>query len=1128
MITPNLFKNILCLFYSILLLIQFNRGSNLKQLNYRIQEESAIDTLVADIKLDLTSQFMLTHQSNDQFELYNESNLFRIHPQHGKLYVAKRIDRETICPSNLNELNETSLSAKCLVHLMVYVAQMDWFNLIIEIEDINDNSPYFPLIPTSPTYIVKISESVNVGYEILLISARDLDQGQNSVQSYALHGSDFEPTRFMLVYKPPYALKLVILDSLDAESKNFYHGDLIVCDGGLPKPRCTNQPFELHILDINDNKPKFDQSLYIVELLENAKLDSLVMIMNATDEDSGLNGQIDYLFGQPLSKTIQKHFKIDKLSGEIRVRSLFNAKQMENYLIPIIAMDRGENPLMTQTMVRVIIQDMNDHDPWIELRPNKLNQTHQLDLENSNYFWLFENEPIHTNLGLIIVGDDDKGNNSMVKCKLAQNELRFSLIHVNTAKDREIYRLITNQVFDCETLPRSPDELLLIVQLECWDLGQPVRQTHKQLKIKIFDLNEFRPRFLSNQSSIRLELEENLDIGSFIYQIQAIDDDLTKQIRYSLSREVLPYMEIEENTGIIRSRSILDRETMPQIRFYVFAMDNFTDEEYVLDETNEKLAKINLTIVLTDVNDNKPFIIGSKEFEIIENRPGFSDLVGQLSSVDEDFGSNGTVMYQLISTTTNNQDHLNDLFMINPDGGKIFATQKLDREFQSFYKLTVLVHDLGKPVRLSSTEIIGIRILDENDNAPQWKSLSRIGQWAMENSWQTHKLIKRPPDFLNLKNIFNLGILNVSAPIYRGQQILMLESEDLDSLINANVTYSIGKINEINSNGMILDQSVSSYFILDPRKGELVVGVGPRGMGLSESGIFEIYFIANDNGNPPLKNYARLIIQINAQLEESIFSNLFGRSGLKNNGIFSYLISTGQLSIILIIFLIFILCMTFVCLMFAFLSVRKRGLLRQKHFPNNKRKSSHSNDYLYSLQINGNSLHNDPSNLDSLSMHTNQNQLNSLGRHYYYSPIMSSVCTDNGSLYKWSLTEQDLTKTNHHFPPPVYNLCSLDQIHHSSLHGGLVGSVDQPNQPIETNPDFHHSSIQSPSFPIDPYCVRFNSKQQSKEFKSSISPGLDQNGVDQLLGQTNSDNHKMPVKISPHTTSNNVVRHYQN
>ena len=54
--------------------------------------------------------------------------------------------------------------------------------------------------------------------------------------------------------------------------------------------------------DTNDNRPVFSQNEYRTTLVENAQLGTTVIVISATDGDSGSNGQIVYSFGTTSSE----------------------------------------------------------------------------------------------------------------------------------------------------------------------------------------------------------------------------------------------------------------------------------------------------------------------------------------------------------------------------------------------------------------------------------------------------------------------------------------------------------------------------------------------------------------------------------------------------------------------------------------------------------------------------------------------------------------------------------------------------------------------------------------------------------------------------------------------------------
>ncbi|KAF7261183.1 hypothetical protein EG68_01454 [Paragonimus skrjabini miyazakii] len=1019
--------------------------STQKELTYSINEESEVGSFIGNLKLDAERKFLIPYNQLKQFELYDDykQGLFRVEQDSGKLFVASRIDRETLCPQaevpsenivsdnehpwtvvSLSREKKQMVSSKtCEIHLALFVAQEYWMNVIINVVDINDHQPFFPITgvgnQTPMYYVVNISESVPVGYELPLIAAKDADSDSNSVQSYSLRGEELDQNIFSISYHPPFTLNLIVLADLDAEKKSNYTGELVACDGGHPIPKCGVQPFQIQITDLNDNKPIFDKSLYEIEVNETVMNRTTILTVKATDADSGPRGRIRYRFGQPIGHSVLTHFILNSVTGELYTKKSLNAKEQSRYVIPILAEDAGVVPLIGQTVVRLNVIDVNDHAPWVEVRPV------QGRVDNSNksgeMLSVEENQPVGTSVGLLIVGDEDIGENSAVECHLKDTGQQFYLEHANSAKGREMYRLSTNRTFDRELLSDG----VIYITIRCSDKGSPKRMTEKNLPIVVLDANEFRPEFLAEKRLYTVVIEEEGDPGTFVLQVQATDLDATPNIRYYLSREAQSFFHVDPYTGIITTRVVLDREETPKIRFTVHA----TDKDVPVDR-EATTAMANITVLLTDVNDNTPELTENRVLQIVENRPGFSDLVGQLTSVDKDYGNNGTVRYKLLSVSSGGRVLQNDSFMINKESGKLFTLKSLDREQHSQYLLHVLLYDIGQPHSRNTTEAIVVDVLDENDNNPVWESLVPLVPNA--DYIPNQQTTKHGSRLLGVSKLHELGLLNMTAPLYRGQRVCKLMATDPDAPHNANLTYHVVAVyftplTEVQSvygnNQPDMASSVPNYFAVTASVGELTVGLGVRGTGLMKAGLAEVYLRVSDNGNPPFDTTARLFIQISAPI-----SSVLGMEG-SSRGLLSYILSSGHLGIAMTILLVFIMCLTSICLLLAFLSMRRRSnkLCCDCCYYTN-RKPVQSFPDMSQLQLNSQVTVEDGLILDG--------QLSALGK-FYHTPKANSVLSDGGSLYRWNVESNSYTM-GHFGPPPIYNFsainATLDRMHNS--HAG--------------------------------------------------------------------------------------------
>merc|ERR1719264_1326085 len=161
------------------------------------------------------------------------------------------------------------------------------------------------------------------------------------------------------------------------------------------------------------------------------------------------------------------------------------------------------------------------------------------------------------------------------------------------------------------------------------------------------------------------------------------------------------YVGILPSSGIIFLKKQLDREEITSLGMTVRVQDQGVPQ---MSDT----ARVKLNIV--DVNDNKPvFTAAAYSFSVVENIAADS-VIGVVSARDGDTGRNGEISYSIKSDSGN--------FRIDNPSGEIRTVLALDREEAYLYHLEVEAVDGGVP-RLTSTAMLEVRVLDENDNAPE-------------------------------------------------------------------------------------------------------------------------------------------------------------------------------------------------------------------------------------------------------------------------------------------------------------------------------------------------------------------------------------------------------------------------
>uniref|UniRef100_A0A3B3UYE8 Si:ch73-379j16.2 n=1 Tax=Poecilia latipinna TaxID=48699 RepID=A0A3B3UYE8_9TELE len=296
--------------------------------------------------------------------------LFRFHISGSKRFsLSNAVDRDV----GTNALKTYQLS------------ESEYFS--IEVQSGREGSKFADLI------LKKTLDREKQAVHNLILTA--IDGGTPARSGTAIKESEEDKIPFLVLKKP-----------LDREGKSEHHLVLTALDGGTPS-RSGNLNLTITVLDVNDNRPVFSKDIYTVSLNENAPLGTLVIKVNATDSDEGLNGEIEYTFGKTQKKKVYDIFELDSITGEIRVKGKVDFEETEIYRLDLQASDKGQPRLTGESRVVIKLKDLNDNKPEIEI--------------TSLSSQIPEDSKPGTVVSLISVTDRDSGMNGKVICKISDN-----------------------------------------------------------------------------------------------------------------------------------------------------------------------------------------------------------------------------------------------------------------------------------------------------------------------------------------------------------------------------------------------------------------------------------------------------------------------------------------------------------------------------------------------------------------------------------------------------------------------------------------------------------------------------------------------------------------------------------
>ncbi|XP_036427570.1 cadherin-related family member 1 [Colossoma macropomum] len=205
----------------------------------------------------------------------------------------------------------------------------------------------------------------------LKITVNDSDQGANAKFRLRLVG----PGRVLRVVPQTVlneAQVTVIVENstaIDYEKYTFLSFKLLAVEIDTPERFSATADIIIHLLDTNDNTPKFSTDFYIARIPENSPGGSNVVSVTATDPDSGLWGDVKYsIYGSGADL-----FLIHPTSGIIYTQpwATLDAEVKSKYNFYVKAEDTEGKYSLAEVFVTVL--DLNDHPP--EFDENFLEKT---------------------------------------------------------------------------------------------------------------------------------------------------------------------------------------------------------------------------------------------------------------------------------------------------------------------------------------------------------------------------------------------------------------------------------------------------------------------------------------------------------------------------------------------------------------------------------------------------------------------------------------------------------------------------------------------------------------------------------------------------------------------------------
>ena len=237
----------------------------------------------------------------------------------------------------------------------------DTFSVTINILDVNDEPPEF----TQSLYNFTINENPKIGSTVGTVLANDNDEGSNGIVTYSLK----EMSDHFKIDNSTGVIT-TINAGLDREEQAEYILVVEAVDNPLNKSLVLNSTAIVNITlsDINDNSPHWNSSMFSVGILETEPPGYELTVLQATDRDSGTNGEIRYEFFD----SADTKFIIDSKTGLVSLNEDIDFATQSEYEYEVRAYDGGSNPRDAFTKLNILVHTPNKKSPVFAITEQNL------------------------------------------------------------------------------------------------------------------------------------------------------------------------------------------------------------------------------------------------------------------------------------------------------------------------------------------------------------------------------------------------------------------------------------------------------------------------------------------------------------------------------------------------------------------------------------------------------------------------------------------------------------------------------------------------------------------------------------------------------------------------------------
>lgn len=409
-----------------------------------VREDVDIGDIIYQLQADdpdLDSNGKVTY-SIESGNYNNDEINFGIHLKEGHIYISEKLDREKTETYNMEIIAKDG----------GVPSKTSTTTLRVTVIDVNDNNPIF----SRAIYDVKIDRFIAAGTVIAKVHATDSDKDLNSkIDFFLIDGNE---DNFFLINISTGEIKTNAFLHMAAD---FHKVVIKAADNGYPRLIATAKVNIAIYPSVINQGSHFEFSVP-----ENVSIGTYVGKV-LQDNIHGQQGQAYFslLGGDSISL-----FSIEQASGILRTEKFFNREDEDEYLLTIFIVDSMNNKTNYHKLVHVIIDDINDNNPWFLMPYREIS--------------VVENSPVGLPVVHFTVTDEDINENGNITLFIDPSDpLANALFEMNNEKSSLVLKIIP----DYEMI----SDLALTIFAE--DAGYPSRTATAEVVVNIIDVKDTKP-----------------------------------------------------------------------------------------------------------------------------------------------------------------------------------------------------------------------------------------------------------------------------------------------------------------------------------------------------------------------------------------------------------------------------------------------------------------------------------------------------------------------------------------------------------------------------------------------------------------------------------------------------------